>query len=171
MIASVAGFIKDHEVWAAPLGFALAFGESLAFISLLLPATAILLGVGILIGASEISFLPIWLAAALGAGLGDWTSYWIGRRFGGAILGVWPLSRHAGVLPRAHAPFARWGMAGVFIGRFLGPLRAVVPLLAGISSMPQGRFQFANFTSAFLWAAAVLAPGNWGFRWIETMLA
>jgi hypothetical protein len=39
-------FVREHEIWGAPLVFVLALGESLAFISLLLPATVILFAVG-----------------------------------------------------------------------------------------------------------------------------
>src|ERR1700730_13963673 len=71
-------FVRDHEAWAAPVVFALAFGESLAFISLLVPAWGALVGIGYLIGPSGISFWPVCVAGALGAALGDWLSYWIG---------------------------------------------------------------------------------------------
>ena len=42
--------VKNHQEWAVPIVFLLAFGESLAFISLLIPATIILWGIGALIG-------------------------------------------------------------------------------------------------------------------------
>ena len=74
-------FVRQHEGWGVPIVFALSFGESLAFLSLLLPATVILFGVGALIGESGIAFWPLWLSAALGAALGDWLSFWIGLRY------------------------------------------------------------------------------------------
>ena len=46
------------------------------------------------------------------------------------------------------------------IGRFFGPLRASVPLAAGIFEMPYWQFQIANFVSAFIWAAALLLFGD-----------
>src|ERR1700745_1274327 len=64
-------FIRLHPAWAAPIVMLLAFGESLAFISLLLPAWAALVGIGALISAGEINFWPIWVAAAIGQGAGD----------------------------------------------------------------------------------------------------
>ena len=146
--------------------FALAFGESLAFVSLLLPATAILFGVGGLIGASGIGFWPIWAAAALGAILGDTVSYWLGYHYHRAIARLWPLSRNPDLLPRGEAFFRKWGTAGVFFGRFFGPLRSAVPLVAGICAMPSGRFQFANIVSALVWATGILAPGTIGVRWL-----
>ena len=63
-------FIRLNEVWAIPIVFLLAFGESLALFALLLPATFILWGVGAVIGASGLSFWPLYFAAALGAALG-----------------------------------------------------------------------------------------------------
>lgn len=73
-------FVHQNEAWAPPIVFALAFGESLAFISMLVPAWAALIAIGGLIGVSEIKFWPIWVAASMGAGLGDWVSYWIGLK-------------------------------------------------------------------------------------------
>ena len=133
-----------HQAWAPWIVFVLAFGESLAFVSLILPATAILFGVGGLIGAAGIGFWPLWGAAALGAMLGDWLSYWFGRRCGHAIARLWPLSRHPDLLPRGEVFFRKWGILGVFIGRFFGPLRSAVPLVAGICMMRRMSFQIAE---------------------------
>src|SRR5262245_1078458 len=159
-------FVREHQAWAPPIVFVLAFGESLAFISLLLPATVILFGVGALIGEAGLRFWPIWAAAALGAALGDWVSYWIGYKFKDRVTEIWPLSRHPQLIERGRAFFRRWGAAAVFIGRFFGPLRAVVPLVAGIFGMPFLTFQLFNVASALLWAAGVLAPGTFGVRWL-----
>jgi membrane protein DedA with SNARE-associated domain len=158
-------FIRDHEAWITPIVLVLAFGESLAFLSLLLPATAILFAVGGLIGASGVSVMPIWAAAAVGAFLGDWLSYWLGFHYQDQVGRMWPLSRHPQMLERGHRFFERWGMAGVFIGRFFGPLRAAVPLVAGMCGMPQSKFQLANVASAVVWAAGILAPGVLGVGW------
>lgn len=70
------------------------------------------------------------------------------------------------MLERGHAFFMRWGIAGVFLGRFFDPLRAVVPLVAGLCGMPRLGFQLANLLSAALWAFGLLAPGAFGLRWL-----
>jgi membrane protein DedA with SNARE-associated domain len=162
----VVGYVQANKAWAAPIVFALAFGESLAFIALLLPATIALIGIGALIGATGIDFFPVFLAGALGAALGDWLSYWIGWRFHKQIAQMWPFSRNPDIIPRGHAFVEKWGIYAVFIGRFFGPLRASVPLAAGILEMPWVPFQIANFTSAFLWSAVMLAPGVIGVKWL-----
>jgi membrane protein DedA with SNARE-associated domain len=160
----VIDFVRAHHVWAAPIVFALAFGESLAFISLLIPAWAALVGIGALISASGIPFWPVWIAGSIGAALGDWLSYWFGYTFKERIAHIWPLSRHPDLLPRGHAFMEKWGVPGIFIGRFFGPLRASVPLIAGIVEMPYWMFQFANFSSAFVWAYVLLAFGDLSFN-------
>jgi membrane protein DedA with SNARE-associated domain len=153
-------FVKVHQGWAPLVVFLLAFGESLAFISLLLPAWAALLGIGALIMANGMNFWPIWIAASLGAAFGDWLSYWIGKKLEYTVQHIWPLSRHPDLIPKGETFMRKWGVLGIFIGRFFGPLRASVPLIAGIFEMPFWRFQIANFTSAFVWAAVLLTTGD-----------
>jgi membrane protein DedA with SNARE-associated domain len=153
-------FVRQHQTWAAPIVLLLAFGESLAFISLLIPAWGALVAIGALIGASGISFWPILVAGALGAALGDWLSYWFGNKYKDRVAQIWPLSKYPNLLPRGEAFVKKWGVPSIFIGRFFGPLRASVPLVAGIFEMPYWRFQIANFTSAFVWAAALLLFGD-----------
>ncbi len=168
-IQAILDFVRLHQDFAAPLVFVLAFGESLAVISLLLPATVILWGIGALIGASGMDFWPIYFAAALGAAFGDWLSYWLGLHYHAKISTLWPLSRHPDLLPAGHRFFEKWGWPGVFLGRFFGPLRAIVPLTAGACEMPRIPFQIANWTSAFVWAGVTLAPGALGLSWLKAL--
>src|ERR1700754_4140162 len=96
----VIDFVREHQSWGPPIVFALAFGESLAFLSLLIPAWAALVGIGVLIASSGLNFWPVWVAGAIGAALGDWLSYWVGVKLGPGVAHVWPLSRHPDLLPR-----------------------------------------------------------------------
>lgn len=157
-------FVRDHQAWAAPVVFLLAFAESLAFLSLLIPAWGALVAIGALIGASGINFWPIWIAGGLGAAFGDWLSYWIGVRYHDRIAHLWPMSSFPEMLPRAERFMRKWGAIGIFIARFSGPLRATAPLVAGVAQMPYMQFQLANFSSAFVWSAALLAPGIMGVK-------
>lgn len=78
--------ISANPQWVAPAVFALCLVESLPFLALLVPGTAILLSVGALVGAGEMELLPVWLAVSLGAGLGSWISFWLGQRYGGNLF-------------------------------------------------------------------------------------
>ncbi len=162
---SVVDFVRTNQGWAPFIVGALAFGESLAIVSVFIPATVMLVGIGALIGAAGLSFLPIWLGAVAGAFLGDWLSYEVSRHFGRSIQTSWPLNKRPDLMARTEALMHRHGAWGVFLGRFFGPLRALVPLVAGIFEMPRLRFQFANLASALVWATVVLAPGAGLMEW------
>ncbi|WP_446935502.1 DedA family protein [Morganella morganii] len=170
IITTVTAFVREHEIWALPIVFVLAFGESLAFLSLLFPATVILLGVGALIGEGGLHFLPVFPAAVTGGFFGDWLSYYIGYYYKDNVRHMWPISRSPQTLVRGHQFFEKWGIWGVFFGRFFGPFRAVVPLVAGICAMPQRHFQLANLSSAVIWAFGLLAPGAFGLKWMAGMM-
>ncbi|MGO4705712.1 DedA family protein [Microvirga sp. 2MCAF38] len=157
--AAFVAFVRANQDYAPFVVGLLTFGESLAFLSLLLPATAILVTVGFLLTTMDIPFWHVWLGAAVGAGAGDWVSFAIGQRFKTAAYGVWPLSRNPHLITRGEHFFLRFGPWAVFIGRFFGPARAVIPLVAGIFLMPPVLFQLANWASSFVWAFLLLAPG------------
>lgn len=163
-------FSKAHPQWATLIAFVVSFGESFAGLSFLVPGTTILIGLGAILranGSGLWDFWPVWLAAAVGAILGDWISYWIGHRYKEHVLSVWPISRYRPQMDTALAFFSRWGVWGIFLGRFLGPFRATVPLVAGISQMRFWPFQIANVTSALLWSASLLLLGAVGWETIK----
>ncbi|HEY8874777.1 MAG TPA: DedA family protein [Stellaceae bacterium] len=153
-------FIKDHRSWAIAIMFITAFGESFAFLGLLFPGTTLLIAAGTLVKSGTLPFLPVMVGSILGAVFGDSISYWIGRRFGGGIARLWPFSRNPKLLPSGIQFFERYGGTSVFIGRFFGPIRAVIPLAAGIMRMPRGRFWVANIVSALVWAPMLLLVGD-----------
>src|SRR6476469_6875854 len=156
----VIDFVREHQAWAAPMVFALAFAESLAFLSLVVPAWAVLVGIGAMMRSGGIAFIPVFLAGALGAALGDWLSYWLGRVCKQRIAGMWPFSAHPTLLARGEAFIKKWGALAIVIGRFSGPLRASVPIAAGMLGMPLRSFQTPIFTSALVWVAVLLVLGD-----------
>ena len=127
-ILQITDFVRVHQVWAAPVVFVLCFAESLAFISLLIPAWAALVGIGALIGASGLNFWPIWIAGAIGAAFGDWLSYWIGLKLENRVYHMWPLTKHPNLIPMGERFVKNWGAAAVVIGRVrLGDRSSVWP--------------------------------------------
>jgi membrane protein DedA with SNARE-associated domain/membrane-associated phospholipid phosphatase len=153
------GYFSAHPGLALGLVFAGAMLEALAVVGSVIPgSTAVFIG-GTLIGLGVLN--PWWTAAAaiIGAILGDGLSFWLGRRYGEHIRSVWPMRKHPELFERGRAYFEKRGASSIFIGRFLGPLRAIVPLVAGMSKMPSLKFYAVNIASAFAWASAHLLPG------------
>jgi undecaprenyl-diphosphatase len=140
--------------------FITSFGESFAFLSMFFPGSSILIVAGTFMAAGSLPYWPVLAGAILGAVLGDTVSFWLGERYGGGIARIWPFTRYPGLLPNGMQFFKRHGGKSVFIGRFFGPIRAVIPLAAGVMRMPRGRFWFANVTSALVWAPMLVFVGD-----------
>ncbi len=150
---------QENTSLVVPVVAALAFAESIILFSLFIPASVILIGFGALVGAGDINPVPVLLAAAIGAAVGEWVSYAAGFILKDRVSGIWPLSKHPDLVERGTKLILTWGILGIFVAKFIGPLRGVVPLLAGAFRMPQFRFQVANWTSSLVWAAVWLGPG------------
>ena len=169
-VNSVLNFITQHAEWAGLIMFLLAFGESLIIVGILLPATWILVASGALISNGIVSFWDIVPAAILGGFLGDWASYMVGRHFDKELPHLWPFKQNPQILEKALIFFERYGILSVFICRFMGPLRATIPTIAGMLDMPIAKFQLANITSAIIWTPLIMSPGailGWFFLWLK----
>jgi membrane protein DedA with SNARE-associated domain len=153
-------FVREHHAWAPFIVASLAFGESIAVLSLVVPATVLLVGVGALVETGGLAFWPVWAGAVAGAILGDWISFEFGRYFQDRAKHMWPLNRQPEVVAKGEYYTQRYGAGGVFIGRFFGPIRAVVPLIAGIFLMPRPVFLAVTIASALIWAFLLLTAGD-----------
>lgn len=155
----IVGYITAHREMAIFIIGGTAFGESFVFLSLLFPGTTILIAAGGLVKLHAIEPVSAAFAAIVGAILGDAISFWIGKKFGPRLPRMWPFRSHPESLAQGTDFFRRYGWASVFIGRFFGPLRAVIPLVAGMMEMPTIPFYLANCLSAVVWAPALLFSG------------
>jgi membrane protein DedA with SNARE-associated domain len=157
---SILDLIKTHPEGAVALIAFTAFGESFLLVSLLFPGTAILVAAGGLIAAGILDPLQVIAAGILGGILGDAASFWLGQKFGGALPKLWPFRRNPERIQSGIDFFVRYGAIAVFLGRFLGPLRATVPTVAGMMKMPTRRFYLANVLSAVVWVPALVLSGD-----------
>lgn len=116
------------------------------------PATALLLTTGALAQQGAVSWPAALALAALGAILGDYGGYWLGRR------GSAPVCRRPGDATSwegARAGFARWGGGMIFLSRFLlTPLAVPTNLLAGAARYPAWRFAGLVIAGEVLWVTA-----------------
>lgn len=162
MVEAISKFITEHPHLIEVAVFALGFAESILLLSFFVPATVIFIGVGALLGATGLMLWPIVLAAAAGAFLGDLISYYVGLRYRDEVVRFEPLKSNPDWLIRTRAFVRQWGVYSIVIGKFVGPLRPIVPIVCGISRMPRVRFVLAAAVGSVIWAAAFIMPAYYG---------
>jgi membrane protein DedA with SNARE-associated domain/membrane-associated phospholipid phosphatase len=139
--------------------FTVALMESLVVLGLLIPGAALLFGAGALIATGALQPYPILLWTTLGAALGDIISFLLGRHYHQRLRVVWPFRRYPALVNRGVDFFVGHGGKGIFMARFIGPLRPVVPAIAGMMSMSTARFLVIDSLACLLWAPVYILPG------------
>ena len=152
-------WIGAHPVAAGLVIFAIAFCDAVIVLGAIVPALPLLFAIGVLIGLGELYGPYAVACAALGAFVGDGLSFWIGRRWGSRLRGVWPFARYPQLLGRGELVFRRNAVKGILIARYVGPIRPFVPAVAGMARMPIRRYLPASAFAALTWALLFLVPG------------
>jgi undecaprenyl-diphosphatase len=152
-------FITHHPGLAYGAVFLISLSESLALVGLLVPGTVIMFGVGAVVATGSLGLAPVLLLAAVGAIAGDGVSYWLGRHYQERLKGIWPFSRYPGMLQNGETFFHRHGGKSVLFGRFVSPVRPVIPVVAGMLGMSPVLFGIVNVLSAIGWAFVYILPG------------
>lgn len=152
-------WMAQHTVWVNIFIFLVAMSESLLVVGLIVPGFILMVGFGALIAIGHLDFWPTVLIAVAGAIAGDSISYWLGQHYKQQLVSLWPLSKYPSLIKQGQNFFNRHGKKSVVLARFFGPLRAIVPTIAGMSNMPTMQFYFSNILSAIVWAPLYLLPG------------
>ena len=140
--------------------FLAAIIEAVAVLGILIPGTPILMAVAGAAAMAGQPMLPFLGLSIVGAVIGDFLSFWAGKRFSLRLRGLWPFSRRPGLMENAVRFFERYGVYSVALCRFVPVLRSTVPLVAGMAGMQQRRFVTANVLSAFVWAPVHIYPAQ-----------
>ncbi len=136
-----------------------AFLESLALVGLILPGTVMMAALGALIGSGEVNFWHAWMAGIVGCLLGDWISFWLGWRFK-KLLHRWSFIRkNKALLNKTEHALHQHSMFTILVGRFVGPTRPVVPMVAGMLDLPVTKFIPPNILGCLLWPPFYFLPG------------
>lgn len=151
--------LTAHAAWLLAFVFLAAFLESLAVIGTFVPGSTAMFVAGALVGTGAVNLGWLFAFAIAGAVAGDGISYWIGRRYRERLGQIWPFSTHPGILTAAQQYFVKHGARSVIFARFIAPLRALVPVVAGMVGMSPLRFLGMNVLSALIWAPAHIVPG------------
>jgi membrane protein DedA with SNARE-associated domain len=144
--------------WIYVILFGVAILESTPVIGTFTPGTLMLMFFGFLILIADLSLITCVIVATSGAVLGDYLAYYLGR------FGTRFFKEHTGLLRISHLEqgkvfFNKHGGKSVLIGRFIGPIRPIVPMVAGAVHMSMRRFIPLNVSGALLWCATLISIG------------
>ncbi len=156
---SLAQYLQNHPNLGGLFTFVIAFLESLPVIGTVIPGSVTMSAVGVLVGTGilPLGFTLFW--AVLGAFLGDLLGYGCGIYYNERLRNMWPFKKRPKWLELGRTYFQKHGGKSIIIGRFIGPLRSIIPLIAGVLHMKWQRFVLAAVPSAALWAIVYMLPG------------
>ncbi|HHH44674.1 MAG TPA: phosphatase PAP2 family protein [Gammaproteobacteria bacterium] len=152
-------WIKAHPHWAGLVVIVVSALESFLVVGLFVPGTVVMFGIGAMIAAGSMELMPTLVLAAVGAVIGDGTSYFIGRHYHQRLRVIWPFRNYPMMISRGVDFFHKHGGKSIVLARFVGPVRPLLPAVAGMLNMPARRFFLVNSLSAILWAPAYILPG------------
>jgi membrane-associated protein len=158
-IDQLVGFAGAHGWLAYGTVFVAAMLEAVPVFGSFIPGSTIILALSGLAGAGSLDLIGVIAAAISGALLGDNLAFFIGRHRSRTILTAWPMSRYPALVARSESLFERYGSLSVFFARFVPPVRAFVPALAGALGMSPVKFVALNVPSVTIWALAHILPG------------
>src|SRR3990167_1145497 len=133
-------FLSVHPYLAQLFVLIVAFTESLPLIGTIVPGSFTMTAIGVLIGRGMVPGLPTLLLAVIGALAGDTLGFWIGKYYNEGLRSLWPFNKHPKWLTLGEDFFNKHGGKSILIGRFVGPVRSSVPLIAGLLKMSWPRF-------------------------------
>lgn len=158
-LQAVQDWIIVNPNWAGLAVMVLSAAESLAVVGLFIPGLIVMGIVGALVAAGILNLVPTLLYAICGAIIGDGISYYLGFVFKDHLPNYWPFRRYPQWLSRGKSFFIHYGTMSIVIGRFVGPVRPFIPVVAGMMHMSPRVFFVANVISAVLWAPIYILPG------------
>lgn len=158
-VQSLLGWVAQHAYYAGAAVFLVSLAESLAVVGLFIPGSIVMFGIGALVSTEAMDLWTVLALAATGAIVGDGLSYWLGCRYHEQLRLLWPFYRYPNLLTRGEEFFRKHGDKSVFMGRFIGPVRPIIPVVAGMMGMPPQRFYLVNILSALSWAPVYILPG------------
>lgn len=124
------------------------------------PTDVIALYAGFLAGRGILEPVLVFTAAIIGTQLGVMGAFWVGRRWGRALL-QGPMGRYlpTGRLRHVEEWFARYGAPAIAVSRFFPGVRALVTPAAGLAGFAEWKVWLFAGVSVVLWNGFVVGLG------------
>ena len=167
-VAAVTLWLQENPDWIAVGLFIAAFVESFALIGVVIPGVVLVGLISGLAASTDLTIFEVVLIAYIASFLADASSFLIGRSISKKIDCIWPFTSNPSWLEQGRSFFLKYGILGLFIGKFIGPIRPLMPITAGSLEMNIKKFIPIDLLSSFLWALLYTLPGYLGGK---TLLA
>jgi len=153
-------FVADQGVWVYALLFVIVFIETGLVVWPFLPGDSLLFVTGAIAAAGGMDIALVMAVLVAAALTGDNVNYSIGRWIGPRVFHYeksrWFNPAH---LARAHAFYEKHGGKTIILARFIPIVRTYVPFVAGIGSMPYGRYIGWCVVGALTWVLSLCSAG------------
>ncbi|WP_343153847.1 DedA family protein [Buchnera aphidicola (Mindarus keteleerifoliae)] len=137
----------------------ISFLESLAIVGLFLPGIVFMSMIGTLIGNQTLNFYSAWIASTIGCLIGDWLSYFLGLKFKRCFHLFKNIKKYKLILLKIKNTVQNHSLATILIGRFIGPTRALIPMVSGMLKLPFKKFIIPDIIGCLLWPPIYFFPG------------
>ena len=151
--------IQNYGVWTYGLLFLIIFMETGFVVTPFLPGDSLLFAAGTFAAVGSLNIGLLFLMMFVAAVAGDTTNYWIGNRLGPPVFEKKFRCLKQEHLERTQAFYERHGGKTIVLARFVPIVRTFAPFVAGVGTMPYGRFLLYNVFGGFLWTGLFLSIG------------
>ena len=152
-------WLQQNPEWIAWGLFISAFIESFAIIGIFIPGVVLLALIAGMAASADIHIASVLIIVYSASCLADISSFLIGIKLHKKIDSIWPFKNNPGWLKKGREFFKTYGILGVFVGRFIGPVRPVMPITAGSMGMKFKHFLGVDLLSGLIWAPLYSLPG------------
>ena len=152
-------WLQQNPEWIAWGLFISAFIESFAIIGIFIPGVVLLALIAGMAASADIHIASVLIIVYSASCLADVSSFLIGIKLHKKIDSIWPFKNNPGWLKKGREFFKTYGILGVFVGRFIGPVRPVMPITAGSMGMKFKHFLGVDLLSGLIWAPLYSLPG------------
>jgi undecaprenyl-diphosphatase len=172
------GVVKQIIHWVDPIfttagypivAVAVLFERSI-FLGLIVPGDVILALGGVYAGRKQMNLVVVIVIGTFAAITGESIGYWLGRRYGRALIRRIPLARRLDKrFEDAEGHFRKHGGMTVAVGRYATAAGAFVPFVAGIARMPYRKFLAYDVPAIAVWASGITLVGYYFGRNLATV--
>jgi membrane protein DedA with SNARE-associated domain len=150
--------IDSHATLVYFFLFAISFIEGIALLGAMIPGGTLLVLAGAFCITSNLHIALVIFAAVIGAFLGDYVSFIIGRKYKNKLEAK-KFYQNSKIIAYGKDIFSKHDTKSIIYGRFIGFTRGVLPLMTGMHGMHKGKFASATFLGVSIWACAYILLG------------